>query len=137
MRFLLDTNVVSELRKPTAHDAVRAWVAGTTPDQLAVSVVTVLEIELGILRRRRHDPAQADRLQHWFEDRVLTLFAGRILPVDIAVARRAAALHVPDPAPERDALLVATALVHGLVVVTRNVRDLERGGVPVLDPWGD
>ena len=135
MRYLLDTNVVSELRRPQADPAVVAWARATRPADLALSVVTVLEIELGILRRRRYDPTQADRLQEWFEQRVLSLFAEWILPVDGAVAREAATLHVPDPAPERDALVAATALVHDLVVVTRNVRDLERGGVVALDPW--
>src|SRR5699024_1707034 len=132
--YLLDTNVISELRKSErrADRAVRAWVAGRTPSDLHLSSVTILEIELGIVRLRRRDERQAGRLQAWLEDDVLDVFAGRILSVDVAVARRAAQLHVPDPRPERDALIGATAAIHGLTVVTRNVSDFETMGVALL-----
>ncbi|WP_206445628.1 type II toxin-antitoxin system VapC family toxin [Agrococcus sp. KRD186] len=137
MSYLLDTTVVSELRKPDhrADRAVRSWAAARIPSHLHLSAITVLEIELGIGRLRRRDAAQADRLQTWLEDDLLAVFAGRILAVDVPVARRAARLHVPDPRPERDALIAATAIVHGLTMVTRNVADFEPMGVAVIDPW--
>lgn len=143
MSHLLDTNVISELRKPAgrASDQVRDWVRGQLPSTLFLSAITILEIDLGIRRRRRRDPEQADLLQRWLEDGVLATFDGRILPVDVdvdvdvAVTRRAAALRVPDPRPERDALIGATALVHDLTVVTRNVSDFCTIGVEIRDPW--
>lgn len=137
MSFLLDTNVVSELRKPSSRaDAhVRAWVASRDPTSLHLSAVTVMEIEIGIGRLERRDPTQAGCLRSWLDDAVLAVFAGRILPIDLAVARRAARLHVPDRRPERDALIAATAAVHGLTVVTRNVTDFEPLDVGVVDPW--
>lgn len=137
MSYLLDTNVISELRKPghRIDGAVRSWVAARKPSDLYLSAITVLEIEVGIVRFRRRDTRQADRLQAWLEDDVLHVFAGRVIPVDVAVARRAARLHVPDPRPERDALMGATAVVHGLTVVTRNVADFETMGVAMIDPW--
>ena len=137
MSHLLDTNVISELRKPAgrASDQVRDWVRGQLPSTLFVSAITILEIDLGIRRRRRRDPEQADLLQRWLEDGVIATFDGRILRVDVAVTRRAAALHVPDPRPERNALIGATALVHDLTVVTRNVSDFCTIGVEIRDPW--
>lgn len=139
MSYLLDTNVISELRKSAsrADPAVRSWVAARRPDDLHLSVITVLEIELGIAKVRRRDAQQANRLHTWLEDEVLPVFAGRILPVDLAVARRAAALHVPDPRPERDALIGATAVAHGLTVVTRNVADFTPMGVALINPFGN
>lgn len=114
---------------------MRDWVRRQLPSTLFLSANTILEIDLGIRRRRRRDPEQADLLQRWLEDGVLATFDGRILRVDVAVTRRAAALHVPDPRPERDALIGATALVHGLIVVTRNVSDFRTIGVEIRDPW--
>lgn len=139
MSYLLDTNVVSELRKPqrTSNRGVRRWVAARRPSDLYLSVITVLEIELGISRLGRRDPAQAQRLQIWLEEDLLAVFAGRILPVDVPVARRAARLHVPDPRPERDALIAATAVAHDLSIVTRNVSDFPSLNVPVINPWDD
>lgn len=138
MRYLLDTNVISELRKPKhrADAAVRRWVSVRNPTDLCLSVITVLEVELGIARLAKRDSTQAQRLHVWLEDDLLSVFDGRILPVDVAVARRAARLHVPDPRPERDALIAATGISHGLTVITRNVADFEPLGVPVLNPWG-
>ena len=137
--FLLDTCAVSELRKlPSgrADAGVVAWNARHAPELSHLSAISVLEIELGVrLAEQRGDRAQAERFRAWLEDNVLPAFAGRILSVDAAIARRAAALHVPDPAPERDALIAATALVHGLAVVTRNVADFERTGVALVNPW--
>lgn len=134
--FVLDTNVVSELRKPDRANAqVASWAAAIAAGELYLSAMSVLELELGILRMERKDRRQGAQLREWMEGQVLTEFAGRILPVDAAVARRGAALHVPDPMPERDAIIAATALVHGMTLVTRNVRDFQRTGVTTLDPW--
>ncbi|HHX45794.1 MAG TPA: type II toxin-antitoxin system VapC family toxin [Brevibacterium sp.] len=133
--FLLDTNVISELRKPQADPAVRAWILRRRPHDLYLSVVTVMEIELGIRRLERKDEIQGRRLRTWLEDEVLDLFSGRILAVDIKVAARAAALQVPDPRPERDCLLAATALVHDMEVVTRNVKDFLPMTSRVINPW--
>lgn len=137
VRYLLDTNVISEVRKPKSRAApsVRLWVSACKPSDLCLSVITVLEIELGITRLANRDPAQAERLQMWLEADLLEVFSGRILPVDVSVARRAARLHVPDPRPERDALIAATALTNGLTVVTRNVSDFEPLGVAIVNPW--
>lgn len=139
MSYLLDTNVISELRKSRsrADPAVRSWVSARRPDDLHLSVITVLEIELGIVQVRRRDRRQATRLESWLEDDVLPVFAGRIVPVDVAVARRAALLHVPDPRPERDALIGATAATHGFTMVTRNVVDFESMGIALINPWYD
>ena len=136
--FLLDTNVVSELRKSKSAQVdkhVKAWEAGIPAASQFVSVITILELETGILRVARRDPAQAAVLRSWFDYAVLPAFAGRILAVDTAVAQRCAALHVPDPRSDRDAMIAATALVHGMTVVTRNVADFEPTGVAVIDPW--
>lgn len=137
MTYLIDTNVLSEVRKPAhrAEQSVRRWVAERHLSELHLSAVTILEIEVGILRLERRDPQQAAVLRSWLEGTVLPAFRGRIIPIDVAVARRAAALHVPDPRPERDAYIAATALERGLIVATRNVSDLAPMGVPVVDPW--
>jgi predicted nucleic acid-binding protein len=137
--YLLDTNVISELRRSRARadPGVRSWAQLQRTTELALSVITVMEVEIGIGRLERRDPAQGEVLRAWLEQDLLGAFAGRILAVDLAVARRAASLHVPDPRSERDALLAATALVHDLVVVTRNVGDFVDLGVPLLNPWGE
>jgi len=134
--FLLDTSIVSELRRPDrAHPNVRAW-ASTVPDELCLlSVVTIMELEKGTLEIQRRDGAQGGILRRWLDHDVIAPFQSRILPIDVEIARRAAALHVPDPRPERDALIAATALVHGVVVVTRNAADFEPMGVQLLNPW--
>ena len=136
--FLLDTNVISELRKVAegkANARVTAWQADL--DELAcfVSVITLLELQIGVSRIERRDAAQGARLRAWLEQRVIPEFAGRILPVDQAVVLRCAQLHVPDPRPAHDALIAATALVHGLTVVTRNATDFAPMGVDWLNPW--
>ncbi len=134
--FLLDTNVVSELRLPARADAnVRAWASNTPMDHYAISVVTVQELERGTLLMERRDPVQGAILRRWLEQEVLARLAPRILPIDTAIARLCASLHVPDPRPERDALIAATALTHGLTVVTRNVADFEPTGVAMINPW--
>ena len=133
--FLLDTNVVSELRKTGKADKnVVAWAADQPTARLFLSAITVLELEMGVLLVERRDPAQGKALRHWLETNVIPAFQGRILPIDTTVARLCARLHVPDPRAERDALIAATALVHGLTVVTRNVVDFELTQVPLLNP---
>ena len=133
--FLLDTNVVSELRKTQADPAVVAWARSVPAYKLYISAITLLEIETGILRLERRDPEQAAPLRNWLEVYVMSAFAGRVLSVDGAVARRCARLHVPDRSNECDALIAATALVHDMTVVTRNTRDFAFSGAPVLNPW--
>ncbi|MBA2323185.1 MAG: type II toxin-antitoxin system VapC family toxin [Pseudonocardiales bacterium] len=137
MSYLLDTNLVSELRKSsaTADPRVRAWVRARPAHQMFLSVITVLELEIGVARVERRDPGQGHRLRSWLDEQVLTSFRDRLLAVDLAVAQRAAAMHVPDPRPERDTLIAATAKVHGLQVVTRNVKDFAPTGVDVVNPW--
>lgn len=134
--FLLDTNVLSELRRrERTHPRVAAWADAVHATDLFLSAITVLEIEAGTLMLARRDEAQGAVLRAWIDGKVLPAFEGRILPVDTAVAQRCARLHVPDPRAERDALIAATALVHGLQVVTRNVADFQPMGVALLNPW--
>lgn len=136
--FLLDTNVVSELRKAKAGKAdasVTAWASGVPYGSLFISAITVLELEMGVLLVERRDPVQGAILREWLDKHVLPAFHDRILPIDAAVAQRCARLHVPDPRAERDALIAATALVHGMTVVTRNIGDFQPTGVPLLNPW--
>jgi predicted nucleic acid-binding protein len=134
--YLIDTNVWSELRNRGRVDTnVRAWAEAADPAQLYLSVVTAFELERGVLLIERRDPQQGSRLRRWLEERVLEPFDRQILPIDAPIARRCAALHIPDPRPERDALIAATALTHGLTVVTRNVADFVPMGVALLNPW--
>ena len=134
--FLLDTNVVSELRKLRRADpAVAAWAKATSPASMHLSAMTVMELEVGVLRIERRDQKQGALLRRWLETKVVAQFERLILPIDAAIAKRCAKLHVPDPKPERDALIAATALVHGLTVVTRNTADFEPMGVVVFNPW--
>ena len=138
MTYLLDTNVVSELRKKSTGSADRnvvAWETGVPAISVYISVVTVLELELRTLQVARRDPIQSAILRSWIDNIVLKAFAGRILSIDVEIARRTAALHVPDPRPEHDALIAASALVHAMTVVTRNTADFIPTGVPTLNPW--
>ena len=137
--FLLDTNVVSELRKirlGKANRHVAKWADSVDAADLFLSAITIQELEMGVLLAERRDPSQGAIFRAWLNGHVLPAFNGRVLPVDIAVAQRSARLHVPDPRPVRDALIAATALVHGMTVVTRTVADFEPTGVVILNPWG-
>lgn len=136
--FVLDTNVVSELRKAAAGKAdpnVAAWAASVAAAGLFLSAISILELEVGVLLVARRDAKQGEMLRLWLDRHVLPAFAGRVLAVDTPVALRCARLHVPDHRADRDALIAATALVHGMTVVTRNVTDFEPTGVPLLNPW--
>ncbi len=136
--YLLDTNVIAELRKaksPKVDQNVLAWANGVSAASLFLSVITVLEIEKGILLIERRDSTQGALLRSWLATHVLPAFRERILPVDTTVAQCCARLHVPTPRPARDALIAATALVHGLTVVTRNVNDFAPTGVGIVNPW--
>ncbi|MEX0693709.1 MAG: type II toxin-antitoxin system VapC family toxin [Rhodospirillales bacterium] len=136
--FILDTNVVSELRKAKSGKAdpgVTAWVSGVLPTSLFLSAITVLELEMGVLQIERRDASQGALLRTWLNGHVLPAFDGHILPVDSAVAQCCARLHVPDPRSDRDAMIAASAMVHGMTIVTRNTSDFEPTGVEVLNPW--
>lgn len=136
--YLLDTNVVSELRKATggrADPSVMAWAESVEPIVLYLSAITIMELEIGILRLERRDPTQGKLIRSWMEGQVMKSFDGRILPVNASVARICAQLLVPDPKSDRDALIAATARVHGMTVVTRNTTDFEDTGSTLLNPW--
>lgn len=137
--YVLDTNVVSELRKVRSNRAdpgVAAWITETPTEELFISVITLHELELGVLLAERSDPAKGALLRQWLDGSVAVAFESRVLPVDTTTARRAAALHVPDPAPFRDRLIAASALARGMGVVTRNERDFVRfSGLEVVNPW--
>jgi len=136
--YLLDTNVVSELRKTSAGKAdvnVVLWSRRVRANSLFLSAITIQELKIGVLLAERRDPRQGAVLRTWLEQQVLPAFGERVLPVDAVVASRGADLHVPDPQPYRDAFIAATALVHGMTVVTRNTADFEPMGVLLLNPW--
>jgi predicted nucleic acid-binding protein len=137
--FVLDTNVVSELRKARtgkANKGVTDWAEGVPAALMFLSVISLQELEHGVLLAERRDPPQGKLLRAWLDDSVVPAFADRMISVDAPVAVQAAALHVPDPAPVRDALIGASALVHGMAVVTRNVADFERfADLDVINPW--
>jgi toxin FitB len=138
LTYLLDTNVVSELRKigdGKADASVVAWVGREDSASFFISAITILELERGILGVQRRDARQGARLRTWLDNYVRPEFAGRILSIDDAVATRCAHLHIPDRRNEGDALIAATALIHGLTVVTRNVKDFEGTGAIIVDPW--
>jgi len=136
--FLLDTNVVSELRsgKPQQSAAVRAWAQGQPLQQLYLSAVTVMELEMGVLRMERKDQLQGKVLRRW-ATAMLEQFDGRVLPFGVETALRCAAMHVPDTKSMRDSMIAATALEHGLVLVTRNRADFSAITVKLVNPWED
>lgn len=143
--YLLDTNVVSEMRKALIPEHrglridpnVKSWIESVPSYLLYLSVVVILELETGFLLLERRDPIQSAVFRSWVRDNVIPEFEGRILPVDLPVAQRCAMLQGPNPVSYGDSLIAATALVHGMTVVTRNVRDFESAGVRILNPWQD
>ena len=135
VKFLLDTNIISEIRKRDRADANLArWVARTLVTEIGTSVIVVAEIRRGIELKRRSDPEQAASLDRWFAQ-MRSRLADRVLPIDESIAEAWARLSVPDPLPLIDGLLAATAKVHGLTLVTRNVADISRTGVSLLNPF--
>ncbi len=140
MAFVLDTNVVSEFRKVRAGKGaagVAQWAASVARSDLHLSAITVMELEMGVRMMERRDAAQGALLRRWITRVVLPEFDTRILAFDADVALRAAALHVPGPKPWRDTAIAATAMAHGMTVVTRNASDFKPTGVAVFDPWGN
>lgn len=138
MRYLLDTNVASELRKigdGKADANVVAWIGAENAERFFISAITVLELERGVLGVQRRDVSQGARLRSWLDLHVRPEFSGRILPIDDAVATRCAHLHISDRRNKADALIAATALVHDMIVVSRNIKDFKGTGVVVVDPW--
>lgn len=138
MIYLLDSNVVSELRRAgdgKAHPNVTAWAEELSAKSLYISALVLMELEMGVRGMERKDAAQGAMLRMWLDDHVVPFFSGRILPVDEPVAIQCAKLHVPDRKPDRDALIAATALVHGMTVATRNVKDFKATGVQLMNPW--
>lgn len=135
--YLLDTNVLSEFQKSRPDEHVINWVGSVDPFNLYISVLTVMEIEIGILGLARRDEVRAMRLRNWLEASVLDSFEGRVLPISLEVCRRAAQTLVPNPKAEIDALIGGTASVHGLTVVTRNEKDFSPLGVALFNPWRD
>lgn len=138
MMYLLDTNVISELRKQTSGKAdknVVAWAKSVPADSLYLSVITIMELEIGALSIQRKDPRQGNLLRLWLDSQVIPSFSGRTISIDVPIAQCCAGLHIPDPRSERDALIAATAIVNGMTVVTRNLADFEPTGVKLLNPW--
>lgn len=136
--YLLDTNVISELRKIKSQKANKNfvdWLKTLPTSSLYLSAITILELEMGVLLKERKDSAQGKILRAWLEQQVLSIFSERILPIDTSVALRCAKLHVPNPQSDRDALIAATALTHGMTLVTRNTRDFDSTGVTLINPW--
>ena len=136
--FLLDTNVVSELRKVGSNQAdteVEKWARATAGEQTFLSAITVFELERGALLMERRDPKQGSVLRQWLHNHVLVNYAGRIIPLDVAIAQRCASLHLPNSKSDYDVMIAATALEHNLTVVTRNTEDFEQMGVKLFHPW--
>lgn len=137
--YLLDTNVVSEFRKSAdgrINKSVKRWADEISPDLMFISVISVLELEIGVLQIERRDKKQGLVLRKWLNKNVLPAFLDRVLPVDVAVAQRCVSLHMPNPKSERDAMIAATAIEHRMTIVTRNVSDFSQSGVKIFDPWG-
>lgn len=138
MSLLLDTVAVSEFRKiplGRANPTFAAWARTADGAEMHLSVVSVQELEFGIRRLEQRDRARAETMRSWLVAQVIPAFSDRVIGIDVAIARRAASLHVPRTRPALDALIAATALVRGLAVVTRNERDFVGAGVAVINPW--
>ena len=136
--YLLDTNVISELRKAGSGRAdvnVINWAKEKPTSSLFISTITILEIEMGVLQIERKDPKQAAIYRTWLNSHVLKAFSDRILSIDTSVALKCAQLHIPDPKSERDAMIAATAITHGLTLVTRNEKDFKHIAIDVINPW--
>lgn len=135
MTYLLDTNVVSAMRKPDRNAQIRVWAVSVPIVELFVAASTIAEIERGVIGKERTDPPQGATLRRWFEDQVLPTFDRRVLPLDLAAARILATYRVPEHAPYDDALIAAVAQAAGKTIVTRNTRHFEPLGARCLDPW--
>lgn len=136
--YLLDTNVLSELRKAGSNKAnanVIEWAKDKATSNLFISSISVLEIEMGILQLKRKDPKQAAIYSTWLNDHVLKAFSDRVLPFDTSIALKCAQLHVPNPKSERDAMIAATCIVHGFALVSRNEKDFQHINVELINPW--
>jgi len=136
--FLLDTNVISELRRARSNQAnkhVVKWAQKIPSNQLYISAITVLELEMGVLAKERSDEAQGEVLRKWLNQSVLPAFAERTLVFDGEIAKCCAALHIPDRRSERDAMIAATGITKNMTVVTRNLKDFINTCVKLVDPW--
>jgi predicted nucleic acid-binding protein len=136
--YILDTNVIYELRKISfgrGNGKVAHWAKSISTSCMYLSAITVQEIEIGVLLAEHRDLPKGTVLRTWLEQYVLPAFSERILPVDTTIARCSAAMHVPNPMPFRDSFIAATALVHKMTLVTRNVADFQTSGVSFVNPW--